>query len=107
MNRLILIALAFVLLLLGSITIMTQTTEKQVVLATRSKKLEDGLKIKEQDWEIKRRLTNPDEKWYAWGLKSDPKTISGMQVLYSLYEFDTPAEAYEQMHTVRTEIGPC
>lgn len=105
MNRLILIALAFVLLLLGSVTIMAQTTEKQAVLETRTKKLEDGLKIKEQDWEIKRKLIDPDQKWYAWGLKSDSQTTSGTQVLITLYEFDTPVEAYEKMHTFRTEVG--
>lgn len=104
MNKLTLIIPALGVLLLVSMGTMAQGRS---ALAARSKKIEDTLKIKEAEWTSKRQYSTPDHSFHAWtpkGAGDDPRDPN--QIIYSLYEFDSPTEAYQFMHSTTSSIGP-
>lgn len=104
MKKLRLIIPVLTLLLLSSAVALAQG---RASMKARSNKVEEALKSQIEDWISYRKFTGIDNIRYTWGLKGtedNPKDPN--KLAYTLNSFDTPTEAYEYMHSLRSQVGP-
>lgn len=104
MSKLKHITPALVVLLLCSMSVLPQG---RASLMARSKKVEDTLKDKETEWITLHKSLGNGNIQHIWALKGTEDNLKDPnKITYYLYEFDSPTEAYELMHTIRSPIGP-
>lgn len=104
MNKLKLVILALIVLLLSSAGVMAQGNASMIA---RSNKVENTLKTEEKEWVSKRQHIGTNNVLRVWALKGTEDNLKDPnRITYTLYEFATPTEAYEFMHSIHTPAGP-